>query len=246
MKFLGSPQEEGYTTRLREHLQNDVPLQFRQKRLREASAEEIEDAAKRFRGTLFNHVMMSVTHPNGRSKKQRASRAEVKKMAARRPLWICVRYHLAPRKRFRKAPGGRSRSRITFTLGEETGTATVCQEAEEEAKARPKRKAPHAWMGTTLFTQTKPRAKRQERRMLSFQTVSMKWTSATFKNGRVWRRRKKTVRHSGKCSCWWTRHGKELDPKHFAAAEKQAFDKSDKKEWLSWVKNKVVGRRQKL
>ena len=31
--------------------------------------------------------------------------------------------------------------------------------------------------------------------------------------------------------------GKELDPRHFDAKEKEAFDQSDKKEWESWLKN---------
>ena len=36
-------------------------------------------------------------------------------------------------------------------------------------------------------------------------------------------------------------NGKELDPRHFNS-EKMTFDKSDEKEWSSWIKNKVVKR----
>ena len=37
-------------------------------------------------------------------------------------------------------------------------------------------------------------------------------------------------------------NGQELDPRFFDAGEKKGFDESDRKEWESWVKNKVVRR----
>ena len=37
-------------------------------------------------------------------------------------------------------------------------------------------------------------------------------------------------------------NGKELDPRLFSAEERQGFEVSDKKEWESWVKNRVIKR----
>ena len=37
-------------------------------------------------------------------------------------------------------------------------------------------------------------------------------------------------------------NGKELDPRYFNEEERKAFQESDKKEWSSWIKNKVVRR----
>ena len=37
-------------------------------------------------------------------------------------------------------------------------------------------------------------------------------------------------------------NGKELDPRHFSTEEREAFRKSDAKEWTSWIENKVVRR----
>lgn len=37
-------------------------------------------------------------------------------------------------------------------------------------------------------------------------------------------------------------NGKELEPKHFSQEEQKAFQESDKKEWTSWIDNRVVRR----
>jgi len=35
-------------------------------------------------------------------------------------------------------------------------------------------------------------------------------------------------------------NGKELDPKYFDQEEKEKFREADRKEWMSWIENKVV------
>ena len=37
-------------------------------------------------------------------------------------------------------------------------------------------------------------------------------------------------------------NGKELDPRYFDETERLAFQEADKKEWFSWIKNRVVRR----
>ena len=35
-------------------------------------------------------------------------------------------------------------------------------------------------------------------------------------------------------------NGKELEPKYFNEEEKKRFEEADRKEWMSWIENRVV------
>ena len=146
VKQLGELDSEGYKKRLREVLQDDVPMSLKHRRTQDTGQHTgltEEELAQRFTPEFMHYTMLSLVHDTKRANEW-ATRSEVKKMKELLDLPITgMRYHIKPRKRFQKPPKPK-RSRITIMFGETTGTAMVCQENQEEVKTRPKRKAPRA------------------------------------------------------------------------------------------------------
>ena len=104
--FMKQPRTEEIDTEVRRNLQDDVPLQFKRKRLDEEEIMDEDGLRKRIRRDVLNYTMLASTprRDNGRSNEW-ATKAEVKKLASLLDLPIVnVRYHLAPRKRFQKPP----------------------------------------------------------------------------------------------------------------------------------------------
>ena len=242
-KFLGEPRDDGYKERLRKHLQDDVPMQFRHKRVREEEAVE-KEASKRFRPGFFNYTMLSIAHSKKNRANEWASRSEVRKLGQLLDLPLTsVRYHLTPRKRMQKPPDKKSRGRVTIMFGSETGTAMVCEEGPDDVKKHPKKKVPHEWMGMTLFTKEGVREKKPGNAY-----VELPWGVYQVSVGDIdqWQKlSQEEVENQAFSEAFLLiskANGKELDPRHFDEKEKAAFDEADKKEWTSWVRNRVVRR----
>ena len=124
-------------------------------------------------------------------------------------------------------------------LGEQTGSALVTQETTEECQQRPKRKAPLLWKGMTLFVH------QGQKKSKEYQLPSGLY-EARVSDLLEW---KKMVKEEDKQQAFFEAFllqmkasGKELDPRFFSTEERKAFDVADKKEWESWVKNRVIRR----
>ena len=134
---MKQPRTEEVDTEVRRNLQDDVPLQFKRKRLDEEEIMDEDGLRKRIRRDVLNYTMLASTprRDNGRSNEW-ATKAEVKKLASLLDLpTVNVRYHLAPRKRFQKPPPGHYGGRVTIMLQEQAGAGMICQEnAEDETE----------------------------------------------------------------------------------------------------------------
>ena len=130
--FMKQPRTEEIDTEVRRNLQDDVPLQFKRKRLDEEEIMDEDGLRKRIRRDVLNYTMLASTprKDNGRSNEW-ATKAEVKKLASLLDLPIVnVRYHLAPRKRFQKPPPGHYGGRITIMLQEQAGAGMICHKTQ--------------------------------------------------------------------------------------------------------------------
>ena len=153
-QWLGQPQEEGFQGRLRQHLLDDVPQQFKKRSHEEEPGTMTEEQlVKRFRPSFFSYIMVaSVEKDLKRRANQWATKEEIQKLRILLDLPITsARYHFGARKRLQDPKHQKGKARYTVMLGEKEGTALVTQETAEEAKARPKRKALFLWRGMSLF-----------------------------------------------------------------------------------------------
>ena len=182
---LSGPPAEVKET-LRRHLQDDVPIQIKRKRLDEVDDLDAGGIRKRFRHGMINYTLLSLTK-EGRTNRanQWASKTEVRKLADLLDLPIVgVKYHFMKRKKFEKPPKGTKRGRITVLFGEQVGQATVCHETAEEAKARPNRKATFDWKGVTLFLREEGKDPRGETYVELPDGIYTKSKSRTWTSGR--------------------------------------------------------------
>lgn len=126
-------------------------------------------------------------------------------------------------------------------LSEEVGSAMVCQESAQEVEEHPKRRGAHEWKGITLFVKENDSKEdglavvelpdgvyevhvenlEERQRIRAYEEDDQAYFEAYILMNKM--------------------NGKELDPRHFNS-EKMTFDKSDEKEWSSWIKKKVVKR----
>eukprot|EP00434_Breviolum_minutum_P025436 symbB.v1.2.022474.t1/scaffold1996.1/size93170/9 len=241
--FMRQPREEEFTEDVRRNLQDDVPIQFKRKRQEDVDLMDEDGLRKRIRKEVLNYTMLASTpRRNGRRSNEWASRAEVKKLASLLDLPIVnARYHIEPRKRFQKPPSGSYGGRITVMLQEQAGTGMICQETAEDMRLRPRRRSAAEWKGMTLFL-------RKEKPMQKSTYVEMPdgVYEVMVTNYEDWK--KLWISEDGNqafCEAYLLlnkANGKELDPKHFDQGEKEKFEEADRKEWMSWIENKVVRR----
>ena len=232
--------EESFPSRLRQHLLDDLPVAFKQKRSVELPLDE-EQVRKRFKPSIFNYTMVSTMDSSKRSNEW-VSRKEVKKLSNLLDLPIVsARFHLEPRKKFQKPLGSHARSRITVMLNEEIGSAMVCQEGKEEVGCHPRRKCSHLWKGLTLFL----RDEVQKERMVYVEFPSGIYAVKVedYEKWEELRAQEEDDRSFFEAFILQNKaNGKELDPRYFDETERLAFQEADKKEWFSWIKNRVVRR----
>ena len=171
-------------------------------------------------------------------------RSEVKKLRRLLDMPItAARLHKQPRKRMQRPPGGKKRGRVVVMLSKRAGAAMVSQETLEEVQQQPRRKAPFLWRGMTLFT--KPEEVRAEENMAYVQ-LEEEVFQVRVTQPQAWRemveRERKLETLSEALILKLKSSGKELDPRLFDKDEAAAFAESDKNEWESWIKNKVIER----
>ena len=237
---------------------DDVPDPIRQKRPPEEKLSE-EQIRKKFKGEFFQTVMVATAVEDFPAKhkgkvnlplKERGKanawlpRTEVKKLRRLLDLPItAARLHKQPRKRMQRPPGGKKRGRVVVMLSKQAGAAMVSQETLEEVRQQPRRKAPFLWRGMTLFT--KPEEAIAEENMAYVQ-LEEEFFQVKVTQPQAWRemveREKKLEALSEALILKLKSSGKELDPRLFDKDEAAAFAESDKNEWESWIKNKVIER----
>ena len=230
-----------FTTRLRKHLQDEVPMQFKKRSGEDAQLEE-EDLRKRFKAGMFNFTMLSVLEERKRANTW-ASKAEVKKLARLLDLpVVSVKYHHMARKRFQKPPKGKKRGRITVMMGEEVGQAMVCHETAEDVRHRPQRKSPYPWKGMTLFV----KEQEDKKEGLTYFEMPDGIYQAKVDDLKQWQQvTEEELDKQAYFEAFLLQNkinGKELDPRLFSEDERKKFQESDLKEWKSWLQNGVVKR----
>ena len=241
--FMRQPREEEFTEDVKRNLQDDVPIQFKRKRQEDIDLMDEDGLRKRIRKEVLNYTMLASTpRRNGRRSNEWASRAEVKKLASLLDLPIVnARYHIEPRKRFQRPPSGSYGGRITVMLQEQAGTGMICQETAEDMRLRPRRRSAAEWKGMTLFL-------RKEKSMEKSTYVEMPdgVYEVMVTNYEDWKKLWISEdENQAFCEAYLLlnkANGKELDPKHFDQSEKEKFQEADRKEWMSWIENKVVRR----
>ena len=239
-QHLGKPEEEGYQQRLRRHLQDDLPLCM--KRPAEVPLEE-EQARRKFRSAFFNYTMVATSTSTAGRANEWASRQEVRRLAALLNLPVVgARYHHMPRKRFHPPPTGKKRARITVMLSEEVGSAMVCQESALEVEEHPRRRGAHEWKGVTLFVKEDDSVESGLAVVELPDGVYEVHVSDLEKWNQIRAGEEDDQAYFEAYLLMNKMNGKELDPRHFSTEEKETFDKSDAKEWASWIKNRVVRR----
>ena len=235
-------QVRNYSERLRQHLLDDVPRQFK-RGVSEVGNLDEESIRKRFRSVTFQYVMVANSQ-RGRWVNEWASRSEVQRLASLLDLPLSgVRYHNTPRKRLQAPQGKRRRGRTTVMLSKE-GTAMVCQETPQEVADKPKRKAPQEWRGMTLFL------KEEKQNKDNSQEVFVEMPGGVYavkvEDSEEWKNLKEQeVENQAFAEAFLLinkANGKELDPRFFNTQEAEAFREADRKEWESWIKNNVVRR----
>ena len=245
---MAQSEEEKFQDRLKQHLLDDVPQQFKKRPAEETPGQMTEDQlAKRFRPSFFSYTMVATIQKGGRKRaNQWASKNEVRKLRTLLDLPIAsARFHFGARKRFQRPVNQKGMARVTVMMGEEEGMALVSQESKEEVKKRPGRKTPYLWKGVTLFLHqedTKPPAKAQpvvvelpDGLYEVMVTDAEEWNSLA--KGEI-----ENQAFFEALLLQMKTNGKELDPRFFNQEERKGFEESDRKEWESWVKNQVIRR----
>ena len=241
--FMRQPRDEEVTEEVRRNLQDDVPIQFKRKRQEDEELMGEDALRKRLRRDVLNYTMLASTprEDKGRSNEW-ASKAEVKKLASLLDLPIVnVRYHLEPRKRLQRPPLGSYGGRVTIMLQEQAGTGMICQETAEDMRMRPRRRSAAEWKGMTLFL----RKEKPEERSAYVEMPDGVY-EVMVSNYQGWKSLC-TVEDENQAFCEAylllnKANGKELDPRYFNQEEKEKFQEADRKEWMSWIENKVVRR----
>ena len=238
-------EKDGFKKRLRDALQDDVPMSIKQKRRLEEPTGGLpeEQLRERFSPEVLHYTMLSLVTSKKRSNEW-ASRQEVRKMSQILDLPITsLRYHLAPRKRLQKPPK-ENKARITVMFGETSGTAMICQENSDEVKSRPKRRVPHHWRGMTLFLREAEKKKKKDG--MALVELPHGVYEVKVEDLEEWMRLRQQEEDQQAFHEAYLlvnkANGKELDPRKFNEEEWKAFEESDAKEWASWIDNKVVRR----
>ena len=242
-EFMRQPRTEEIAEEVKRNYQDDVPLQFKRKRQEDEDLMDEDGLRKRIKKEVLNYTMMASTPKRTTTRSNEwASKSEVKKLASLLDLPVVnVRYHLEPRKRFQRPPPGNYGGRVTVMLQEQSGTGMICQETREDMKQRPRRRSASQWKGMTLFLRgDAPKEKNTYVEMPDGVYEVMVSDYERWKELRL-----NEEDDQAFCEAYLLlkkSNGKELDPKYFDANEKKQFQEADRKEWMSWIENKVVRR----
>ncbi|CAE7928562.1 RE1, partial [Symbiodinium sp. KB8] len=222
---------------------DDVPFQIKMKK--RILEEGNEPEPKRVRTDDFaNFVLTALSEKELNVKAKGRPRAEVARLGHLLDLPLSsARLHRAPRKRLQH-PGPQARkARMTVMFGTDPKQALVAQETADEVQQRPARRCPHLWRGVSLFLSgSKGKGKKTQKAKLYLKkgghTFVVNSDPATLEAAE-----KDLADYRAQSEAFLLKvkaNGKELDPRHFSPAERNAFDAADEKEWQAWVKNKVV------
>lgn len=234
---------------------DDVPLSLRKRGFSEDEGEEEPVASKRRRisGSLAASVMHRVTDREDggdpATSSEWISRYELDLLRRLTGLPLtAARLHHQPRKKFQRPPVRRgkmvSRARTSILIGPRADCYVV-EETGKEVTAHPSRKASFEWKGLTMFHKEE-----ENRGHCQEETVYIQLPGGVhevrlerkekelFKM--LWIEEVKDALLSEAMVLKLKESGKELDPRWFNDEEKAAFEKSDAKEWESWLENKVV------
>ena len=231
---------------------DDVPLSLK----RGLEDGEDNDVSKKVRSDFFTMVMVAASRYD--LKKEEAEERRSNEWLAREELRVlqrlldlpvrAARVHFAPRKRLQRPPNDKPRRRVSVLLGQEPGMALLVQEEAHEVQSKPRRRAPFLWRGLTVFVddkEEKKKAEEDERTEVYVQDggilYGIPWKDVNYD---LWcnfvrSEQAKTLAYESYL-LRMKENGKELDPKSFDDQEWKHFREADQKEWLSWVKNKVV------
>ena len=233
-----------------DHL-DDLPCQLR-KRQRELALEN-ERSLKKLKTTEFaNLVMMAVSEGELRGEEvlpnEWLSRGEVLKLSDLLDLPLSsVRLHRAPRKRLQHPGQRRSRSRVTVMFGQDPYQVLIVEESGEQVSQRPRRRCPHLWRGASLFLRDPDEVRCRRGRDHDVKVYLQKGASifaVDVSCDEVARAAAQDVEDAIMTAEAFVlkmkANGKELDPRHFSAEERRAFQESDEKEWKAWQHNHVV------
>ena len=242
----------------RRSLLDDVPMSIKRKPEEQEGLQDL-DVRKKFQKSFFiyvqnlvmeDEILSALAQKTGR-KLKRVERKnewlkgeEVQKLSELLELPItAVRLHKQPRKKMQSPGGKEGRTRITVMLLEKPGEAVVCHERADQVKMKPKASTPMKWRGMTLFVREEEKTKKED---CAYIQIGEKVYKAEVPDGEVWRsfvRREKDLENGAEALLLKLKaSGKELDPRHFDEVEKEAYRKSDIKEWQSWVDNQVLER----
>ena len=238
----------------RSQLLDDVPVSM--KRGLDTRGEE-KDVSKKVRSDFFTMVMVAASRYDlqkeeeveGRRSNEWLAREELRVLQRLLDLPVrAARVHFAPRKRLQRPPNDKPRRRVSVLLGQEPGMALLVQEEAHEVQNKPRRRAPFLWRGLTVFVAEEEEPRKKEHS----ETVEVYVQEGGVMYGIPWKEADLDLWCSFvrleqakmlACETYLLRmkeNGKELDPRSFDEQEWKHFREADQKEWLSWVKNKVV------
>ena len=233
------PQEER-----RRILQDDVPHGI--KRKGGITEEDADRAVKRLRSNFCAATAASTVY--GTLQNEWVSRYEVELLRQLTGLPVtAARIHRAPRKRLQRPPKMVSRSRLSILIGKDPASTFIVNEKDAEVAAHPRRRASFEWRGLTMFYRTEDPSKPTEVFVElpdGIHGVTLT-TSEAAEFQQMWLEEMHDTLLAEVMILRMKQSGKELDPSFFDAFERQAFNKSDIKEWSEWIKNKVVRRVEK-
>ena len=243
----------------RRNLLDDVPMSIKRKPEEEEGGIRDLDVRKKFQKSFFTYVQNIVMEDEilealaletGKElqhverKNEWIKGEEVQKLAELLDLPItAIRLHKQPRKKM-QSPGNKTgRGRITVMILKKAGEAIVYHENADEVKRKPRGSMPMKWRGMTLFVKEKIKKAKD---CLAYIQVDDTIYKMKVPDGEVWEsfvRRENDLEIGAQALLLKLKaSGKELDPKHFDSREQEEFQKSDIKEWQSWVDNEVLER----
>ena len=140
-----------------------------------------------------------------------------------------------------------SRSRLSILIGKGPASTFIVNEKDAEVAAHPRRRASFEWRGLTMFYRTEDPNQPTEVFVEVPDGVYGVTLTATEAEEfqQMWLEEMHDTLLAEVMILKMKQSGKELDPTFFDALEKEAFNKSDIKEWSEWIKNKVVRRVEK-
>ena len=228
--------------RIRAEALDDVPIPIKRK-FGTMNDDQADQAVKKLRSNFCMQV--AVTTLFGELQNEWVSKYEVELLRQLTGLPVtAARIHRSPRKRFQRPPKMVSRSRLSILIGEDPKDTYIVNETSEDVDHNPRRRSPMWWKGMTIFYKTvnEPQKEKVFVEMPDgiYQTDLTADEYQEFTS--MYTEEVRDILTAEVLLLKMKQGGKELDPKYFDAKEKEAFEKSDMKEWSEWIKNSVIRR----